>query len=79
MLISIFLRPFTLLSKRLRYQEWPHFLVNLIEFSVKFFDPLNSFHGEPTVPVGHRMGKVQLSAGPSFTYFRIESQECDCR
>ena len=47
MLISILLRPFTLLSKGLRYQEWLHFLVNFIEFSVKFFDPLDSFHGEP--------------------------------
>jgi hypothetical protein len=32
MLISILLRPFTLLSKGLRYQEWLHFFVNFIEF-----------------------------------------------
>jgi hypothetical protein len=30
----------------LRYQKWLHFLVNFIEFSVKFFDSLDSFHCE---------------------------------
>ena len=60
MLISILLRPFTLLSKDLRYQEWLHFLVNFIEFSVKFFDPLDSFHGEPNVYVGHSMEKSSI-------------------
>ena len=59
MLISILLSPFAPLSKGLRYQEWLHFLVNFIEFSVKVFDPLDSFHGEPNVHVGHgRRGAV---------------------
>ena len=60
MLISILLSPFTLLSKGLRYQEWLHFIVNFIEFSVKVFDPLDSFHGEPTVPVGTQNGKSSI-------------------
>jgi len=47
MLISILLRPFTMLFNALRYQERFHFVVNFIEFPVKFFDPLDSFHGQP--------------------------------
>ena len=47
MLISILLRPFTMLSNALRYQERLHFIVNFIEFPVKFFDPLDSFHCQP--------------------------------
>jgi hypothetical protein len=57
MLISILLSPFTLLSRGLWYQEWLHFLVNFIEFSVKVFHPLDSFHGEPNVHVGHGMAR----------------------
>ena len=47
MLISILLRPFTMLFDALRYQERFHFVVNFIEFPVKFFDPLDSFHCQP--------------------------------
>jgi hypothetical protein len=47
MLISILLRPFTMLSNGLRYQERLHFVVNFIEFPVKFLDPLDSFHNQP--------------------------------
>ena len=47
MLISILLRPFTMLSNGLRYQEWLHFVVNFIEFPVEFFDSLDSFHCQP--------------------------------
>ena len=44
MLISILLRPFTMLSNGWRYQKRLHFQVNFIEFPVEFFDPLDSFH-----------------------------------
>jgi len=44
-LIRILLRPFAMFDG-LRYQKWLHFLVDFSLFSVKFFDPLDSFHYE---------------------------------
>ena len=83
MLISILLRPFTMLSNALRCQERLHFIVNFIEFAVQFFDPLDSFHGQPDELFDfclfslHRESKPSPYRAPAFVPWLSQRDICD--
>jgi hypothetical protein len=67
----------------LRYQERFHFVVNFIEFPVKFFDPLDSFHGQPDELFDfclfslHRESKPSPYRAPAFVPWLSQRDICD--